>query len=675
MDDFPDYDPMDNSIKCYDVAIKALREKGVREGRFEPMNVEELEIAPKKKRARKASDEYAQFLSAKSHTAMPVGIEPQDGAFPSAMKPFQIDLTRWALRRGRAAIFAGTGLGKTLMQLTWADAVAKETNGRVLILTPLAVAQQTVAEAAKFGIEGVAYALDAEHQNSRIVVTNYDRFDKFNPDDYSAVVLDESSIIKAHDSKTRKTLIAACKNIPYRLCCTATPAPNDWVELGNHSEFLGVMTDKEMLSMYFVHDGSVRAKDSVEGDGWRLKRHAADAFWRWVASWAAVIRHPKDLGYDEPGYDLPELIRHQITVDVDAPLDDGSLFGIETTGEARTLQERIAARRNSIPERVGATVRLVCEESFPDQTQNICGTITKTIETDGTPGLANSATDITKLGGINTQRTPRSAKGKKQQVEAEIKAASATVDCGLNSGSHQRNMTHSLGDRTADAQSAIDPTGIDQGIGSISITATIPAMSGGCSAPTAISPLGSSGTVAACLTEPLNTFLKADGERWLIWCGLNSEQDAIAKHLGDACFSVYGSLDRDEKVRRVMGWINGERSVLVSKASICGFGMNFQCCSRMVFCGMNDSFEQLYQAIRRCWRFGQTKPVNVYMVASSQEGAVIKNLERKELAYDVMGEAMAGHMREFVREEVRGSQRKAEIVGKVKMEIPVWLNA
>ena len=482
-------------------------------------NVDELQ--PKKRTRKPKADPYGAFLTAKAHLATPVGIEAKH-PLPEAMKPFQVDLTRWALRRGRAAIFAGTGLGKTLMQLSWADIVAKETKGRVLILTPLAVAQQTVAEAAKFGIEGVAYAIDREHQQTRIVITNYDRFDKFNPADFSAIVLDESSIIKAHDSKTRKVLIAACKNIPYRLCCTATPAPNDWTELGNHSEFLGVMSEKEMLSMYFVHDGSVRAKEDIGGDGWRLKRHAEDAFWKWVASWAAVVRHPADLGYDEPGYDLPALVRHQITVKTQEPEDGEVLF----VKEARTLQERLAARRSSINERVAAAADIV--NASPDRP-------------------------------------------------------------------------------------------------------------------------------------------------WLVWCNLNSESDMLTKAIPES-LEVKGSDHRDQKAERLLGFVEGKPRVLVSKPSIAGFGLNYQHCSDCVFVGLNDSFEQLYQAIRRCWRFGQTKPVNIYLVASDMEGAVVANLKRKETAYDVMGEAMSAHVRAFVRSEVRGEGR-VEKKHLVPMEIPAWLSA
>lgn len=471
----------------------------------------------------KPQDPYSAFLASKVRLAPPRGIE-SSVPMPDGMKPFQADLTRWALRRGRAAIFAGTGLGKTLMQLAWANAVARDADGKILILTPLAVAQQTVAEAKKFGIDGVAYALDRESQSSRIVITNYDRFEKFDPADFVGIVLDESSIIKSHSSKTRAILIKSCVGIPYRLCCTATPAPNDWVELGNHSEFLGAMTEKEMLAMFFVHDGSVRAGEADSGDGWRLKRHAEDAFWRWVSSWGAMVRHPRDLGYDDPGYDLPPLVRHQVTVPVEYKPTDGMLFPIE----ARTMSERLSARRESVEDRVVAAAKIVNAE--PDRP-------------------------------------------------------------------------------------------------------------------------------------------------WLVWCNLNTESEALAKAIPRA-LEVKGSDDRDQKAERLLGFIDGKPPVLVSKPSIAGFGMNFQHCADMVFVGLNDSFEQLYQAIRRCWRFGQTSPVNVYLVASELEGAVVANLEKKEAQYEAMGEAMAVHMRDLVRAEVRGNAKTIDKVQpKVRMEVPQWLTS
>lgn len=297
---------------------------------------------------------YAEFLENKSRTAPPVGFDPV-APMPQVIKPFQRDIVTWACRRGRAAIFAGTGLGKTIQELSWASQVVDHTGGRVLIFTPLAVAEQTVAEAKKFGIEGVAYAPDDASITTPIVVTNYDRRQHFDVSDFAGVVLDESGIIKDHDSRTRRDLTEACRDVPYLLCGSATPAPNDWTELGQHAEFLGVMSAKEMLSMFFVHEGAVRANSDED---WRLKRHAAADFWRWVASWSVMIRHPRDLGYDEPGYDLPPLHMQQVTVEVDLSPSGGMLFPMQ----ASTLQERIAARRDSVAERVKAAADIVATD-------------------------------------------------------------------------------------------------------------------------------------------------------------------------------------------------------------------------------------------------------------------------------------------------------------------------
>jgi hypothetical protein len=398
------------------------------------------------------SDPYIDFLAGKTAEVPAAGISAP-GRLPAALKPFQRDIVLWALRRGRAAVFAGTGLGKTLMQLTWADAVARHTGGRVLILTPLAVAQQTVAEAAKFSIGGVAYAKSQEEADGRIVVTNYDRFERFNVAEFAAIVLDESSIIKSHDSKTRATLIAACRGVQFKLACTATPAPNDWAELGNHAEFLGAMSEKEMLAMFFVHDGSMRAS----GDGeWRLKGHGERPFWEWVSSWAVMIRSPDDLGHDEPSYILPPLHRKQLTGNVEYRPIAGSLFPTE----ARTMQERLAVRRDSIPERVAAAAAIV--NAQPDRP-------------------------------------------------------------------------------------------------------------------------------------------------WLCWCHLNAEADALRAAIPHSV-EVRGSDPAELKASRLLGFCRGEPRVLITKPKVAGWGMNWQHCSDMVFVGLNDSFEQLYQAIRRCWRFGQSRP-------------------------------------------------------------------
>lgn len=468
----------------------------------------------------KRVDDYASFLAGKAVTAPPCGFEPIEALLPKAMKDFQRDITTWACRRGRAAVFAGTGLGKTLMELTWAQQVVEKTQGRVLLFTPLAVAEQTVQEAVKFGVRGVSYAPDGNAISTVITVTNYDRRDKFDLDDFAGIICDESGILKSHESKTRMELTQACRDTPYLLCGSATPAPNDWTELGQHSEFLGVMDAKEMLAMYFVHEGSIRADASK--DEWRLKGHAQDEFWRWVASWAVMIRHPRDLGYEEPGYDLPPLNVEQITVKIDWEPSDGELFA----KEAQTLQERLRARKNSIEERVSKAAEIVATK--PD-------------------------------------------------------------------------------------------------------------------------------------------------ESWLVWCNLNSEADMLAKAIPGAV-NVQGSDAVDYKVRNLLGFAKGSPRVLISKPSIAGRGLNFQVCANAVFCGLNDSFEQLFQAVRRIWRFGQERPVTAYLIASELEGAVVKNLQAKERKYEAMAEAMVGHMKELTRTAVRGGRAAAsKYQPEQEMRLPAWL--
>jgi hypothetical protein len=497
-----DYNPAQDTREGYEVGIAEIRRRKIAAG----------EIVP----------DYHEFLAQKVRIAPPVGFEPLASLMPAAIKPFQRDIVTWACRRGRAAVFAGTGLGKTIQELTWAQQVCAHTGGRVLLFTPLAVAEQTVAEAVKFGVEGVSYAKDEASAHSPIVVTNYDRRQHFDPDDFAGVVLDESGIIKDHDSRTRMDLTESCRNVPYLFCGSATPAPNDWTELGQHAEFLGVMSAKEMMSMYFVHEGSVRANGEED---WRLKRHAAADFWRWVASWSVMIRHPRDLGYDDLGYDLPPLDMRQVTVKVDIrPTTDGMLFQLP----ASTLQERVSARRDSVSERVAEAARMV---------------------------------------------------------------------------------------------------------------ATAP------------------------------------GEPWLIWCNLNAEADALVKAIPGAV-NVQGSDAPEVKAKRLLGFSRGEPRILVSKPSIAGRGMNWQHCNRMIFVGLNDSFEQLFQAVRRCWRFGQSKPVTAYLIASEMEGAVVANLRAKEAKYEAMAEAMVEHMRDLSTAAVRGGRVSASTYNPNQiMEVPSWLTA
>jgi RAD3-like DEAD/DEAH box helicase/helicase-like protein len=466
--------------------------------------------------------DYQTFLASKAPAAPPSGLIDLP-PLTSGLKPFQAAMTQWALRRGRAAIFAGTGLGKTLMQLEWARVVAEHTDRRVMILCPLAVAEQTVEEAVKFGIPGAAYAATPEEIRTEIVVTNYERFEKFDIQKFVGIVLDESGIIKSEGGKTGKLLTEACQLTPWKLCCSATPAPNDYTELGQHSEFLGVMDAKEMLAMFFVHDGSIRAGDATQGhDGWRMKRHAVNHFWRWLASWSVMVRHPRDIGFEEDGYDLPPLNLHQVTVATEYRPTAGELFPMM----ASTLSQRIGVRRDTTDQRVAASVEIILRE--PD-------------------------------------------------------------------------------------------------------------------------------------------------EPWLIWTHLNSEADKIAAMLPKA-LQVAGKDKPEVKIARLLGFTRGDPLMLVTKAKIAGRGMNYQHCARMIMVGLTDSFEEIYQGIRRCWRFGQTRPVDVYFVASELEGAIVANLKKKELSFETMLDAMSEHMRDLMVENVTGG-RSATIYAEptMKMELPAWI--
>ena len=434
---------------------------------------------------------YAEFIASKSITDPATGLAKVP-RLDRKLFDFQRDIVSWSLRRGRAAIFADCGMGKTPMQLEY----AKHVPGDVLILAPLAVASQTVREGEKFGVK-VGYARQASEISERITITNYEMLDRFDPSRFAGVVLDESSILKAYDGKTRTQIIESFAQTPFRLACTATPAPNDFMELGNHAEFLGVMSRTEMLSMFFVHDGG-------ETQQWRLKGHAESEFWKWLASWAVCIRKPSDLGYEDGDFVLPEIVMHQVTVKVDEPTS-GFLFPVE----AQTLQERLKARRDTISERV--------------------------------------------------------------------------ADCAA---------------------------------------------------------------VANATDEP-----------FLIWCNLNEESAQIkAAVLG--AVEVKGADSPEHKEKAMLGFSAGDIRALVTKPSIAGFGMNWQHCSNMAFVGLSDSYEQFYQAVRRCWRFGQKKPVNVYVITAETEGAVVANIKRKEADAMKMAENMVAHMKDLNSAAVRGVVRE-----------------
>lgn len=434
--------------------------------------------------------EYDQFVANKRRAEVATGHAPS--ALNSNLFDFQQAIVAWAVRRGRAAIFADTGLGKTLMQLSWADEVVRHTSGRVLILAPLAVSEQTIREGRSFGIHIEKYQ---DQDSMGVFITNYERMDHALEQEWNGIVLDESSILKAHDGKTRTKLIDLCQGIPYRLSCTATPSPNDFEELGNQCEFLGVMTRTEMLATYFVND-------TGDTGTWRLKGWGASKFWEWMGSWAVVLRNPSDIGFDGSRYLLPDPVYTEHMVEIED--HSGDLFA----KPAMTLTERRKAQRDSLEAR--------------------------------------------------------------------------------------------------------------------------------CSA----------------LAEVVN---KNKDEPWLIWCHLNDEADLL-QSLIPGSVNVQGSDSPEKKAARMMDFSDRKLRVLISKPSICGYGMNWQHCARMGFVGLSDSFEKFYQAVRRCYRFGQKRNVEVHIFTSETEGQILENIKRKEAQHHQLSESMIEHMRDIMNEELKGQR-------------------
>lgn len=455
--------------------------------------------------------DYSEFLKRKLITTMPTGFDADEKYLPINLYPYQSDLVKWACKRGKAALFTMTGTGKTAMQVAWADQVCRITGGQVLILAPLAVSKQTVREAKKFGID-VHICTGSMDVHTGINISNYEKLHHFSPASFHGIVLDESSIIKAYDGKTRKAILDFSQTIPYRLACTATPSPNDYMELGNHSEFLGVMSYTEMLSTFFVHDGGDTSK-------WRLKGHAEDSFWRWLASWGVFLTKPSDLGYSDEGFDLPNLNTFQHIVESQAP--EGQLFAFE----ARGLQERRGARKESLERRVNKCVEIVNQSQKP----------------------------------------------------------------------------------------------------------------------------------------------------FLVWCGLNSESTMLKQLLTNSV-EVTGSDSDEHKEKSMLDFAAGKIDVLISKPSICGFGMNFQVCANTAFVGLSDSFEALFQATKRFHRHGQPQEVNRHLIISEAEGSVLSNTQRKEREFETMILNMVEHTKLINMENVRSLvNQKISYEPNQSIQFPEWL--
>lgn len=650
---------------------------------------------------------YDDYIRNKLSGFRPSGLDVQETGLP--LFDFQDALSRWALRLGRSAIFADTGLGKTRMQLAWAHHVHKHTGQPVLILAPLAVAEQTVEEGASIGVR-VEHHREQPDTLPGITITNYERLHKFDAELFGGVVLDESSIIKHHDSKTLVQLMDAFKSTPYKLCATATPAPNDWTELGTHAEFLGVCTRAEMLSEFFVHDGG-------ETQVWRLKGHARDAFWRWVSSWGALVRSPADLGFDGSRYDLPALTVHQHTVMTEQEAPQGLLFAME----AQTLMERRSARRDSTEERVRACVEMIAGSIKLAASKLAEGqdhamesrVLAESTEEDGFgPGISSE----THCAG--EPERPGLSKGVHAGLLPKQSREVGEADPG-NASQTQRGQTFEIRDRPGSE-------GGGKGV-SESMASSEPGEAEGAEAEAirdrsrglsrTISDAGwSMRDMRARRHErpeyiPTGGSLPLDGEgpwppvpelqsgvgeiqgrhepivqrdslpqqKWLVWCELNLEQDALEKAFrsaGVSVVSIQGSTPLDRRVEMEQEWRLGSVDVLISKASVFGWGMNWQHCNQMAFVGVTDSFESYYQAVRRCWRFGQTKPVSVHIFASELEGAVVANLQRKERDARAMAESLAAQTAASVAANVLGTTRSTNDYNATRaVKLPAFMRA
>ena len=450
---------------------------------------------------------YAAFLAAKQPRPLAVGLREVPDLHP-ALFPHQRDCVAFGLRMGRFGLFLDTGLGKTLCELEWSKHAAAATNGHALILAPLAVAAQIVREGKKFGYD-CRVIRDQSEALPGINVCNYDRLDKLDPDAYGAVALDESGILKSFTGKTTQALIRAFAGHRFRLAASATPAPNDHMELGQHAEFLGVMSGNEMLSRFFINDSSQASQS------WRIKRHAEREFWDWMASWCRMAETPADLGHDASAYILPPLRVHRHKAAGDIRAAAGELFAGEVS--ATTMHE---VKRQTAGSRAD-----MCASMVP---------------TDG-----------------------------------------------------------------------------------------------------------------ACI----------------IWCDTDYEADAIRAAVLYAV-EVRGSHDADRKEATLAGFADGTHRVLITKPSVAGFGMNWQHCQTMIFAGRSFSYESWYQAVRRCWRFGQTKPVDCHLIVAEGEDQIGRVIDRKSADHTTMKRAMAAAMK---RANAKRSETRVIYNPTHMTEVPSWM--
>lgn len=423
-------------------------------------------------------EQYIEFLKSKVKGRTESGFDVSDDALNENLFPFQKFIVRRAIKAGKYAIFADCGLGKTLMQLEWAKHVTRKTDKPVLILAPLAVSGQTIQEGVKFGIEVEKLKSDVFGQG--IYITNYEQLDNIDCSQFSGIVLDESSILKNFDGQTKKMIIDNFSATPYKLACTATPSPNDPMELGNHSEFLDVMSRNEMLAMYFVHDGGDTSK-------WRLKGHATKLFFQFVGTWAIMLNKPHDIGFEMHGYHLPSLNITENKI-ITPPRGNGRLFN-DTAISATNFNQELR--------------------------------LTKIERLDEAAKIANTS-----------------------------------------------------------------------------------------------------------------------DENFIIWIKQNEEGELLKKLIPGAV-EVKGSDTPEYKEKMLLGFANNEFRVLITKTKIAQFGLNYQNCRNQIFASLDFSFEGLYQAIRRSYRFGQKNEVNIYLITTDTMANVKQSIDQKQKQFQIMQDEMS----------------------------------
>jgi len=423
---------------------------------------------------------YSEFLEKKKIVAHSTGLDISLDEINPVLFDFQKALVKWACKKGRSAIFADCGLGKTFIQLEWARLIKEKTDLDILIVAPLAVTLQTIKEAERLNLS-ITKCRKQDDYRSGINITNYEMLNHFDSSKFGGVVLDESSILKSYMGKIKRQIIEMFRDAKYKLCCTATPSPNDHMEILNHSEFLGVMESHKTLAIWFINDSMNMGK-------YRIKNHAIKEFWEWVSSWAISLSHPSDLGYENNDFNLPELNIIETVIPVDITNGkDGWLFRMPALNATDYHREK----------------RLTCNDRAKKTT--------------------------------------------------EIIAQSEEIFC--------------------------------------------------------------------------------------VWCDTNYEADALKKAIPEA-IEVRGNHSIEYKEQKSIDFASGKIKTLISKPSIFGFGMNFQACHNIIYCGMNFSYESFYQSTRRFWRFGQKKPVNVNIIYGETEKRIIDIIRRKELDFNILKKNM-----------------------------------